>query len=56
MPFSSAAETFMETLKQGEISAGRNEDIEHMAYEHRRVHRAVLQSTATAFGVGLPST
>ncbi len=54
-PYDNAScESFMKTLKREEIYANRYDNLEHLRSKHRRVHRAVLQSTAIALGAGLP--
>jgi hypothetical protein len=46
----------MKTLKSEEIYANEYRDLDHQREKHRRVHRHLLQSRATAFGARLQAT
>jgi transposase InsO family protein len=51
-PYDNAScESFLKTLKRGEIYANQHRDL---GRQHRGIYRTLLQSTAIAFCAGLP--
>ncbi len=56
-PYDNAScESFMKTLKREEIHANEYRDLDDLRTNIQGVHRAILQSSPVAFGLGLPAS